>query len=77
MYRLNRVSDEIPPDYEKAKRIYQTALARNVESKEYILSRLKELKRKTGGRKNSAAKAGARSIKRGREFVGTSRQTSR
>lgn len=43
MYWLSRMNDKIPLNYEKAERIYQMALARNVEDKEDVLDRLKEL----------------------------------
>lgn len=43
MYWLSRMNDKIPLNYEKAERIYQMALARNVEDKENVLDRLKEL----------------------------------
>ncbi len=44
-YWLFRTSDDIPIDYEKAEQIYKMALDKNVEDKEEILKRLKELER--------------------------------
>lgn len=55
VYWLSRPNDKIPPDYEKAKRIYRTALTKIVADKKIVLDRLKELKRKKwrGGRAQS------------------------
>jgi len=45
MYWLFRMNDKIPLDYERAERIYRDALSKNVDDKEEVLDRLKELER--------------------------------
>lgn len=43
MYWLYQISDKIPCDYEKAEKIYREALDKNVDDKEAVLERLKDL----------------------------------
>jgi len=45
MYYLSRMNDKIPLDYEKAKRLYQMALTKNIDDKGAVLERLRELER--------------------------------
>ncbi len=45
MYYLNRRKDKIPKDHEKAEKIYREALTKNIDDREAVLERLKDLEK--------------------------------